>query len=384
MDLSWGSHFSPHREPTRQVSDIFAKMDDRYREPWAETWRRRAVTIPLFYLVGTLLIALAPVILLLCLVAALFEKRRLAKLRFMSFLGGYFAGEMLFLLLAALQWLLLAGWTKAGRARLSRATEGLANAWGLVLYTLGRLSFDLTISIEGLDSLKQPGPLIVLLRHASLGDTPLGPTYLGHYFGFRLRYVVKRELINDPVFDVIGTRLGSCFVRRGSKNGGREVEAVCAQLSQMSSRDAIILYPEGTRYSEDKRLKVLEKLRRDNPAIHAKAAQLHHVLPPQLGGPVELLCRNPSADVVICQHVGYEVASSFRDLVDGRAVHQRIEVLFRRIPYAELPKEREAITMWLLDEWKKLDDWVAERKPRVIVPSAPDLSSIALSPETKP
>ena len=359
-------------------------MDDKLKDPWTETWRRRAVTIPLFCLLAVLLLGLSPLVVLLGLAVAPFEKRRLAKLRFMVFLGGYFIGEALFLLLAGLQWLLLGAWTAAGKARLSRATESLANAWGRVLFRLGKLSFDIQISVAGLEALEQPGPLIVLLRHASLGDTPLGPVYLGHHFGFRLRYVVKRELINDPVFDVIGSRLGSCFVRRGSKNGGREVEAVCAQLSQMSPRDAIILYPEGTRYSEDKRLKVLEKLRRDNPAIHAKAAQLRHVLPPQLGGPVELLCRNPSADVVICQHVGYEVASSFRDLVDGRAVHQRIEVLFRRSPYAELPKEREAITGWLLDEWKKLDDWVAERKPRLIVPSAPDLSSIELRPEAKP
>jgi len=359
-------------------------MDERFQEPWTQTWRRRAVTVPLFYLVGSLLIVLSPLLGLLGLLWAPFEKRRFVRLRFLLFITGYFVGEMLFLLLAGLQWLLLGAWTQAGKARLSQATERLGNAWGLLLHSLGRVSLDLRISVEGQETLEQPGPLIVLLRHASFGDTPLGPTYLGHYYGFRLRYIVKRELINDPVFDVIGSRLGACFVRRGSKNGGREVEAVCAQLDGLTPRDAIILYPEGTRYSEDKRLKVIEKLRRDNPALHARAVRLQHVLPPQLGGPVELLCRNPGADVLICQHVGYEVASSFRDLVDGRALHQRIEVLFRRIPFAEIPKEREAITTWLLDEWQKLDDWVAERQPHVFVPSLPELTAVELSHAAKP
>lgn len=358
-------------------------MDDKLKDPWTETWRRRAVTIPLFCLLAVLLLGLSPLVVLLGLAVAPFEKRRLAKLRFMVFLGGYFIGEALFLLLAGLQWLLLGAWTAAGKARLSRATESLANAWGRVLFRLGKLSFDIQISVAGLEALEQPGPLIVLLRHASLGDTPLGPVYLGHHFGFRLRYVVKRELINDPVFDVIGSRLGSCFVRRGSKDGGREVEAVCRQLKDLGPRDAIILYPEGTRFSEQKRQQVMDKLRRHSPALAARAAQLHHVLPPQMGGPVELLCRNPGADVLICQHVGYEVASSFRDLVDGRAVHQRIEVLFRRIPYAEIPTEREAVTMWLMDEWQKLDDWVAERKPSVIVPSLPELPAVELGHAAK-
>lgn len=359
-------------------------MVDQHRDPWTETWRRRAVTIPLFFVVGGLLIVLSPLLVVLGLLYGPFEKHRFAKLRFVGFMTGYFGGEMLFLTLAALQWLVLLGFTSSGRKRMSDATVQLSNWWGQVLYSLGVFFFDLRITVEGLDALEKPGPLIVLLRHASLGDTPIGPTYLGRHFGFRLRYVVKRELINDPVFDVIGGRLGSCFVRRGSKNGGREVEAVCAQLSQMSPKDAIILYPEGTRYSEDKRAKLLEKLRRDNPSLHALASRLHHVMPPQLGGPVELLCRNPGADVVICQHVGYEVASSFRDLVDGRHLHQRIEVMFRRIPYAEIPTERSEIITWLLDEWKKLDDWVAERKPRVIVPSVPELAPVSLTSQAKP
>lgn len=359
-------------------SGDFLTRISAFRDPWHVTWRRRVVTIPLFYLIGTLVFVLSPLILLAGLCTAPFEKRPFARLRFMFFLGGYFGGEMLFLLLLFLQWVFLLGFLPGSQVRLANAAEGLSNAWGRVLYQLGVLSFDLRLSFEGLEQLEKPGPLLVLLRHASLGDTPLAPTYLGSKYGFRLRYVVKRELINDPVFDVIGGRLGSCFVRRGSKNSGREIESVCAQLEHMTPRDAVILYPEGTRYTDAKRVQVMDKLRQNNPALYAKVCKLSHVMPPQLGGAVELLSRNPGADVLFVEHVGYEVAATFGDLVDGRELHQKIEVRFRRIPFAEVPKDREQIIDWLIGHWTQMDQWVGQRKPHLIAKSAPDLPALPI------
>ncbi|HNK44381.1 MAG TPA: 1-acyl-sn-glycerol-3-phosphate acyltransferase [Pseudomonadota bacterium] len=362
--------------------DFLARISS-FGDPWRVTWRRRLVTIPLFYLVGTLIVVLLPLLALAGLVTAAFERHPFARLRFIFFLAGYFGGEMLFLFLLFLQWVFLLGFLPGSQVRLAHAAESLSNAWGRVLYQLGVWSFDLRLSFDGLEQLEKPGPLLVLLRHASLGDTPLAPTYLGSRYGFRLRYIVKRELINDPVFDVIGGRLGSCFVRRGSKNSGREIESVCAQLEHLSPRDAVILYPEGTRYTDAKRLQVMAKLERDNPALYARVSQLSHVMPPQLGGAVELLCRNPSADVLIVEHVGYEVAATFGDLVDGRALHQRIEVRFRRIPFAEVPKDREEIISWLLEQWTQMDQWVGQRKPHVITKSAPDLPALTLGSSAK-
>ncbi len=39
--------------------------------------------------------------------------------------------------------------------------------------------------------------------------------------------------------------------------------------------------------------------------------------------------------------------------------------------------------MWLMDEWQQLDDWVAERKPSVIVPSLPELPAVELGHAAK-
>ena len=342
----------------------------QFQDSLGVTLRRRLLTVPLLCGFGLFWVVLAPLWLLAGLLTAPFERRPFARLRFLLFLCGYCLGELLFLLILFLQWVFLLGFLPGSGPRLARATETVANRWGQVLYALGVRCFDLRLSFSGLECLQKPGPLIVLSRHASLGDTPIAPTYLGAQHGFRLRYIVKNELKYDPVFDVIGRRLGSCFVRRGSKNRDREVDAVCAQLQDLTPRDAILLYPEGTRYSEGKRLRVLDKIRQDNPSLYARVAHFGHVLPPQLGGAIELLVRNPGADVVIVQHVGFEVAATFSALVDGRALHQPIEVLFRRFPYAALPTEREALIDWLLEKWSEMDRWVQQRKPHVMPQSA--------------
>ena len=50
---------------------------------------------------------------------------------------------------------------------------------------------------QRLDALQSDRPLLVFLRHASLGDTVIAATYLGTQAGRRLRYVVKHELVYD-------------------------------------------------------------------------------------------------------------------------------------------------------------------------------------------
>jgi hypothetical protein len=84
--------------------------------------------------------------------------------------------------------------------------------------------------------------------------------------------------------------------------------------------------------------------------------------------------------VLFCTHVGYEEAATFRDLWTGRAIDRRIEVQFRRVPFAEIPTGREALIRWLFDEWARLDVWVEERA-RVTSPShCPVISPVAAFP----
>jgi 1-acyl-sn-glycerol-3-phosphate acyltransferase len=328
-------------------------------EPWTRTWRRRAITIPSLVLMTLVALALLPLLLVGALFALPFERRRFTVARCVGFFTAYLVGEVAFLLFALGQWI-AAGPGKRGRQRLAHWTEGLGNAWGAALMGMGRLFFNLDVHVHGLESIEGGrGPLIVFPRHASMGDTPLAPVYLGQHAGLRLRYVAKRELRNDPIFDVIGGRIRSCFVDRESARAGREIAAIASLLEDLSPRDAVLLYPEGTRFSEEKRTRALARLGCHlPPALAAKARAMRHVLPPRLGGPVALLEHNPGADVVFVAHVGYEGVATFRDLLSGRAIGRRIEVDFRRVPFAELPKGREALTEWLYDQWARVDAWI--------------------------
>jgi hypothetical protein len=49
-----------------------------------------------------------------------------------------------------------------------------------------------------------------------------------------------------------------------------------------------------------------------------------------------------AADVVVCAHTGLEGAGSFWSLLDGALVGVTLRVCFWRVPFAEIPIEREA------------------------------------------
>lgn len=334
----------------------------RGQEQWGVTWRRRLVTIPTVYVMALVALALSPATLLGAALMAPFERRRGVALRCVGFITAYLVGEAAFLAAAGLQWLAAPGFTPRGAARLERFTARFGNAWGAYLFGCGRLFFGLRVHVSGLEALGGERPLLVFMRHASLGDTPLAPVYLGRHAGRRLRYVAKAELRKDPIFDLIGGRSRSCFVHRGSAHADREIAAICALLDDLGARDAIVIYPEGTRFSPEKRVRVLARAASHlPPELYARARAMRHVLPPRLGGPLALLEHNPGADVVFCAHAGYEGAATLRDLLDGRAIDRHVEVRFTRVPFEAIPKGREALERWLFERWGELDAWVGAR-----------------------
>lgn len=334
-------------------------------------WRRRAFTIPAIFLGALMAWALVPVALPLAFLVDLVRWRRFALVRCVAFFAGYLGGEVAFLSLLGLQWLAAPAVTGAGRARLRRWAHGVSRSWGIYLDRFGRGVFGARLDVTGLDALRGKGPVIGFLRHASMADNLLGPVFFGRDAGFDLRYVAKQELQSDPIFDVIGNRIGACFVRRGSNQAEREIAAVLSLLDGLGPRDAIVVWPEGTRFSEAKRERILASIeKRGDAAQTARARALRHVLPPNLGGPVALLeaavARGLGTDVVFCLHAGYDGAATFGDLVEGRAIGRTVRVHFERVPFAELPRGREALAEWFYRRWEALDAWVDAELPKVL------------------
>src|SRR6185503_14502844 len=66
---------------------------------------------------------------------------------------------------------------------------------------MGRI-YDIDYVIEGSELLRD-GPTIMLMRHASINDTILPIALITHPHQVRLRIVLKAELRNVPVVDVM-------------------------------------------------------------------------------------------------------------------------------------------------------------------------------------
>jgi 1-acyl-sn-glycerol-3-phosphate acyltransferase len=171
--------------------------------------------------------------------------------------------------------------------------------------------------------------------------------------GVRLRYVMKRELLWDPCLDAFGHRWPTAFVRRGTGDG-REVEHVAALVHGLGPGDAIVVFPEGTRFSADKQARVRARLRAD-PEAHARALRLRHVLPAHPRGPLALLTAAPALDVVFCAHTGLEGASHLADLRNGSLLGRTVRVQLRRVRHADIPVDAAARRAWLAEEWERLD-----------------------------
>ena len=73
-----------------------------------------------------------------------------------------------------------------------------AGLGGLDVRRGARSLMGLTVSVEG-DDVVAPGPVIVLVRHASIVDNLLPSVFVARAHRIRLRYVLKRELLADPV-----------------------------------------------------------------------------------------------------------------------------------------------------------------------------------------
>jgi 1-acyl-sn-glycerol-3-phosphate acyltransferase len=203
--------------------------------------------------------------------------------------------------------------------------------------------------------------VIVLIRHTSLLDTLLPATLLTARDGTRLRYVLKRRLLLDPCLDVLGHRLPNRFTRRSSLERD-EVSAVGRLASGLGPQDGVLIYPEGTRFTPEKRAQVIERLAASaRPELAERARALRNVLPPRLGGTLALLDAAPDADVLVIAHHGFEGSALPRDLWRGRLIGQTLTAKAWRVPAAEIPAGRDDRVDWLYEQWRRVDTWVQEQ-----------------------
>ncbi len=321
--------------------------------------RRRLLTIPGYTLAWLLWLGAIPIWLPLALAFDVVRRSGWVALRGGVLLGVYLSCEIMGMVASGGLW----AWRRSfgiDERRWEDLHFRLEAWWGTTLFRAVVRIFRLKVAVEGeVDAELGRGPYLLLLRHASSGDTLLASALISAPHGLRLRYVLKQELQWDPCLDIVGNRLPNVFVDRSSDDSQREIGRVQALARDLGSRDGVLIYPEGTRFSDAKRRRVLERFAREGDVkMLDYARSLASVLPPRLGGTLGLLDAAPDADVVVCAHTGFEGAASLATIWRGGLVGQVIRVEFRRIPRARIPASREARSAWILEEWQRVGAWV--------------------------
>ena len=303
-----------------------------------------SVTAPLLLLAA----ALVDLVLL-----AVRRKRPMA-VRLVAMLWCFLAGELRGLALLGAYWVAALGRdTRTRRFRVYRLRQSWAAGHLGAVTRLFRLRWE----VEGLEEVA-PGPVLVLMRHASIIDNAMPDALFGRAHDLGLRFVLKRELRLLPTIDIGGGWVPTAFVARGSGDTERELLALRELALDLDPQEGILLYPEGTRHTDAKLARAQEIIRSRQPEVAPLADRLRHVLPPRLGGPLTLLEATRGHDVVFCGHVGLDGFEYISDIWSGGLVGGTVSVKFWRHAASEVPTGREEMTRWLYEQWQILDDWV--------------------------
>lgn len=324
-------------------------------ERWMTRAGRRFLTVGVLVWIWSALTVFAPLWAPLAFVADLLPGRR-AALRFLSFLWVFACYELAGVAASFWMWLRARVRTPTPDEWL-RASYELQAWWAAGLLAAVRRIYGVRFEVEGADK-AGPGPIVLLVRHVSVGDTLL-PAVFAANSNLRFRYVLKRDLLWDPCLDIVGNRLPNAFVRRDGLGSGDDITRVEALARAAGAGEGVLIYPEGTRFSARKRSRLIRRLAdKGDDATRALAEELQTVLPPRPGGTLAALRGLPQADVVICAHSGFEGIATVGDMWRAVLVGCTVRVRFTRVPRAEIPTDERAQVAWLNDAWRDVDRWV--------------------------
>ena len=320
---------------------------------------RRLISITAVGIVLPLAVVTAPIWIPLTVAADLVSRlRRFPTLRLALFTVVYLAH----------QWIGIARAVQISVAsRLTRRTglpaERDVQAWWAVslLRWAQRL---LGVDFEPMDLSRLPsGSFILLSRHASMVDAVLPIVPICGHLKRYAHYVLKDELLWDPVINIFGRRLGNQFVARGSRTDA-DLDGIARLAAGALPDSALVIFPEGTYATPRNRRRVLESLRRKanngelESDVVAYAEKLDHLLPPKPAGTLALLAHRPDADVVVLGHVGLEDMADLSGFRRRLPLQQRIAVRYWVHRRQDVPSDPHEGEQWLRERWVELDQWI--------------------------
>lgn len=309
-----------------------------------------------FVVVVPALVVLLPV----ALVWDLARRRNLPTVRMLLYGTAYLGWEVVASAASGALWIAAGFGRFVDRGWSQRAHTRLQSAWVASLLGLAERILKLRVEVHGADVLRD-GPIALLSRHASMVDT-LIPAKLLFDAGMTLRYVLKEELLWDPALDLVGHRLPNYFVDRSGTNTDAELAAISALAAGAGEAEAVVIFPEGTRWSPAKQQSAVARVAERDPERGERVAGRRHTLPPRPSGTIAVLRGSPGADPVVMAHTGLEGLAGPKDALRMVPFRHPVTVQLWRVPRAELPDDDAGLGRWLDDQWQRVDDWVAANR----------------------
>ncbi len=240
-----------------------------------------------------------------------------------------------------------------------QAYRWLQVSWANSLLGAMKVLLRMDLQIENTDAIVG-GNLVVFSRHASIIDTLIPAHILSTFGNLDLRYVLKQELLNDPAMDIVGNRIPNHFVDRSGHDTPAELAAIGRLASGMDDRECFTIFPEGSRFTVEKRTRAIERLEATRPDLAERTRnELTHTMPPRTGGPLAILESAPDSDVLFIAHTGLEGLAGVTDLWRSVPFRSPVRVTMWRVDRADIPSDEAGRIRWLFDEWANVDSWVA-------------------------
>jgi hypothetical protein len=330
----------------------------------APKWVRRPMSLLL--VVGLVFaVTLLPLLVIVAAAASVLLPGRWRPLRLLAFALVYLTLECIGLAVAFLLWLAsgFGAWLDA--PVFQRAHYAVLHGLLAVVLTSATLLFHLRVvddevSWSPLDD-GLPGStnaMVVLSRHAGPGDSLLLVRTLMRRDHDRQPRIVLKDLLQlDPLLDVYLNRLPTAFLTTGRTDLAEQVGALA---QGMGTEDALLLFPEGGNFTEERRRRAIDRLRGKGLHDQAdRADRMRYVLPPRPGGVAAALAAAPGADVVLVAHTGLEHLSTVADLWDGLPMDSVVRMRWWFVPASDVPRDESAQNDWLYARWAEIDAWIA-------------------------
>jgi len=326
---------------------------------------RRLLLAPALIVLTVVLLTSLPVLLLLAVALATVLPGRWRALRLLWMAMLYLLLESVGLVVLFVLWVASGfGW-KIRSPRFQSAHYTLVRVYLQVLYWECERVLHVRMSVEGPHPTSYDGkPLLILSRHAGPGDSFLVVHALVNWYAREPRIVLKDTLQWDPAIDVVLNRLPNRFIRPEPGADGEQVLRHIGELSRnLDENDAFVIFPEGGNFTEHRRKRAIERLRRRGHIDEAeKAEALRHVMAPKPGGVLAALTQAHDADVVFVAHTGVEHMTTVLDVWRELPMDREIAMRWWIVPADEVPPGEAERVDWLFAWWRRIDDWIDQRQ----------------------